>query len=136
MEKPKVSGFQFKNPRLTKLVFETNTEFVSQNQELEVGFSMENTVKRRDEEAIVSFTLSVFKDQKQVAPFFIEATIEALFVWSADDFSDDKMVQDLLSINAPSLLLSYLRPHISQVTAAAGFPPLNVPFFDFTKKQK
>lgn len=41
---------------------------------------------------------------------------------------------NLLQINAPTLLLSYARPIISSITAQAGMKPLNLPFFNFIKQ--
>ena len=44
------------------------------------------------------------------------------------------MINKLLNQNAPSLLLSYLRPVIAQVTMASPYGAYNIPFIDFTKR--
>ena len=44
------------------------------------------------------------------------------------------MVDKLLNQNAPSLLLSYIRPIVVQITAASPFPTYNIPFMNFTNK--
>ena len=44
------------------------------------------------------------------------------------------MIEKLLNQNAPSLLLGYLRPIISQITAASPYNAYNLPFIDFSEK--
>ncbi len=43
-------------------------------------------------------------------------------------------VDKLLNQNAPSLLLSYVRPVISQLTGASPFEAFNIPFMNFTNR--
>ena len=46
------------------------------------------------------------------------------------DKLDDKVADELLNRNGVVLLLSYLRLLIAHMTVDAGYPPLNLPFFD------
>lgn len=48
---------------------------------------------------------------------------------------DEEKVHKLLNQNAPSLLLSCLRPVISQLTAASPFGTVNIPFMNFTNQE-
>lgn len=45
------------------------------------------------------------------------------------------MIEKLLNQNAPSLLLGYLRPIISQITAASPYNAYNLPFIDFQRNK-
>ena len=56
-------------------------------------------------------------------PFYIEAIEGANFRWN--DELDDNMIDRLLNQNAPSLLLSYLRPIVAQVTSASKYGTLS-----------
>ena len=55
-------------------------------------------------------------------PFYIKAIEGANFRWN--DELDDNMIDRLLNQNAPSLLLSYLRPIVAQVTSASKYGTL------------
>ena len=56
-------------------------------------------------------------------PFYIKAIEGANFRWN--DELDDNMIDRLLNQNAPSLLLSYLRPIVAQVTSASKYGTLS-----------
>ena len=56
-------------------------------------------------------------------PFYIKAIEGAKFRWN--DELDDNMIDRLLNQNAPSLLLSYLRPIVAQVTSASKYGTLS-----------
>ena len=70
-------------------------------------------------------------EKSNMFPFFMCLIIGAKF--KLDDEIEGTNFDNLLNINAPTLLLSYARPIISTVTAQAGMKPLNLPFFNFTK---
>lgn len=42
--------------------------------------------------------------------------------------------EDLLKVNAASLLLSYIRPQIRSITSLSKFREQNIPFIDFTSQ--
>ena len=73
----------------------------------------------------------ILGDEEQSSPFRLSITMQATFQWG-NDYSDD-MVEKLLSQNAPSLLLSYIRPHVVQITDASPFATVHIPFLDFTQ---
>ena len=56
-------------------------------------------------------------------PCYIKAIEGANFRWN--DELDDNMIDRLLNQNAPSLLLSYLRPIVAQVTSASKYGTLS-----------
>lgn len=53
-----------------------------------------------------------------------------------DEKYPNNMIDRLLNQNAPSLLLSYLRPIVAQVTSASKYGTYNIPFVNFTKPMK
>ena len=128
------SAFQFSNPSLTKMEFCINEEFESsQDKEVKIAVNMGVQIDRSatDNNARVSLTLEVGKKDSE-DPFYVCATEMAEFRWS--EALNNEMVEKMLNQNAPSLLLGYLRPIISQITAASPYNAYNLPFIDFSRK--
>ena len=125
------SSFQFKNPTITKLVFELNDGFDREaGKEINIPHKLtHNVVKNEDKIATVSLTIEVGERSSEF-PFYILATEESMFKWD-ENTKDEK---PLLKQNAPALLLSYLRPIVATVTAASPFGSYNLPFINFSNK--
>lgn len=126
------SAFQFRNPVLTELEYGVNNDFFNpSNSEQQVDIQIEVQVNRNSDvseaEVLLRFKLGD-KDDKN--PFYVIATEKADFRW--EDGLKDETVEQLLNQNAPSLLLSYLRPIITQITAASPYDAFNIPFINFT----
>ena len=133
------SKFQFSNARITKNIFIANREVPPYNNE-QYNVNVKCTVEegeRENNSCYVELTVRINTSEEKMLenrlPFYIEITNMAHFTW--DENMDEKHVDGLLQVNAPALLLSYLRPHIMYNTTQAGFPPYELPFIDFTKKQ-
>lgn len=128
------SAFQFSNPSLTKMEFCINEEFESsQDKEVKIAVNMGVQIDRNatDNNARVSLTLEIGKKDSE-DPFYVCATEMAEFRWS--EALNNEMVEKMLNQNAPSLLVGYLRPIISQITAASPYNAYNLPFIDFSRK--
>ena len=128
------SAFQFSNPSLTKMEFCINEDFEnSWDKEVKIAVNMGIQIDRSstDNNARVSLTLEIGKKDSS-DPFYVWATEMAEFRWP--DSLNLEMVEKLLNQNAPSLLLGYLRPIISQITAASPYNAYNLPFIDFSEK--
>lgn len=128
------SAFQFSNPSLTKMEFCINEEFESsQDKEVKIAVNMGVQIDRSatDNNARVSLTLEIGKKDSE-DPFYVCATEMAEFRWS--EALNNEMVEKMLNQNAPSLLLGYIRPIISQITAASPYNAYNLPFIDFSRK--
>lgn len=121
----KKSELQFTNPILSSFCFKANREY-EDNGNIHVEYSIEK--QRNGERSALLKLKVVIGDDQGKAPFNISATIEAVFMWT--DKLDDKVADELLNRNGVVLLLSYLRPLIAHMTVDAGYPPLNLPFFD------
>lgn len=123
------SGFQFTNPSLTSLEFRSNDEFAKSSEEISIQINMSVSVQKSEtqREARVALTLELGEEGKDI-PFFIKAVEEANFRWNE---TVDERVEALLNQNAPALLLSYLRPIVTQITAASPFEAFDIPFMNF-----
>ena len=131
----KKSGFRFSNPELVHLEYETNQSFCEES-EIQLRINLSTDVKpyegKSKAEVILTITLGG-KTEKD--PFYLEASEQATFDWSGSQFSDEAL-ESLLSKNAPSLLLSYLRPIVASSTNWSRYGSYNIPFIDFTKAVK
>lgn len=129
----KKSSFQFRNPVLAKLEFGINEGFnknLNDKQEVNINMAVQVNKKLDMHEAEVSLSFEL-GDKDDSNPFYVAAIEKADFRW--DDVLDDNTVEQLLNQNAPSLLLSYLRPIIAQITAASPYDSFDIPFINFKK---
>ncbi len=77
--------------------------------------------------ARVSLTLKVNAENKE-APFELEIKVVSDFKW---EDMDENMVNSMLNVNAPALLLGYMRPIVSSITNSSALPVYNIPFINF-----
>lgn len=125
------SAFQFSTPILNRLNFSINEDF-QPNQESEIPIGVEIRSERTSPtEAIVSLTVSIGSPDTS-APFFVEVEESAHFRWQAGAFTEDEEAS-LLKQNAPSLLISYVRPIVANVTGASLYRSFDLPFLNLTK---
>ena len=128
------SGFQFANPTITKINYSVHSNFTWDNEDaLTITNSFATNIRRKTNacQAIVELDIAIGNSDATKEPFLIEMTISASFRW--DDVYTEDTVRDLLSINAPALLLGYARPLISTITSMSPYPAYDVPFYNFTK---
>lgn len=126
------SSFQFTNPVLRYLEFGMNNSFDNkQKQQVKLGLNFRINIDRKDESNLAEVELEVRIGEKSgEAPFFVIAKESADFKWEKE--YDQEFIDKLLQLNAPALLLSYLRPIIAQVTASSFYNAYNIPFINFT----
>lgn len=130
-----LSEFQFSNPILLKLDYKMNSSFKSEETGVDFSFPVMLNIARSNQEAHrsdVMLELILGKDGDS-SPFHLTIAMQATFQWG-EKLSDD-VVEQLLTQNAPSLLLSYIRPHVVQITSASPFPVVHIPFADFSKSE-
>ena len=127
------SPFQFTTPVLSYLVFEPNETFdIQPDKEVQTQIKMGVAVKKSDvsPEATVSLTVEIGERDGE-SPFYIRAVESGNFRWEKE--LNDELVKRLLDQNAPTLLLSYLRPVIAQITIASPYGLQNIPFVNFAQ---
>lgn len=127
----KSSKFQFVDPHLEEVSFIANPVFVSEadDGEIEMQNSFNIQVKRSKDEnrANVELTLETNTENER-APFKLQIKVASDFKW--EDL-DEKTVDSMLNLNAPALLLSYMRPIVANITNSSKFPTYNLPFINF-----
>lgn len=127
----KSSKFQFLNPYLVEVYFVVNPNFVlgEDNGEIEMQNAFNIQVKRSKNEnrANVELTLET-NTENEKAPFKLRIKVASDFKW--EDL-DEKMVESMLNLNAPALLLGYMRPIVANITNSSNFPAYNLPFINF-----
>lgn len=124
-----VSDFQFVKPYLEELTFKVNKEFAMQGSELNMQNEFTTEIKKSTSEnqANVRLTLESNADDPH-APFYVRISVASDFKWG--DMSEE-MVESMLKVNAPALLLGYMRPIVADITNSSGFPAYNIPFINF-----
>lgn len=123
------SKFQFSEPYLVELNFSMNPTFDGNNNEIEMQNSFQTQVNRSAEQNLANVELQLETNKENAnAPFRITARIAADFIWEE---LDDEAIDAMLGLNAPALLLGYLRPIIANITNSSAFPAYNLPFINF-----
>jgi len=132
----KESRFFLHSQKLLQINYEVNPSFSMSNLTLPFQIGTEISVNKDEmnRKAQVILKLKIFNngDISQV-PFKLETSNEGYFGW--DEELDNK-VDFLLKENAPAILLSYVRPLITQFTAFSNYPPLIIPLIDFTDNKE
>lgn len=130
IESMKESKFRFQDPYLNKLEFYINENYEASESEVSICNKFSVTIKKDDNKPIASVSLDAIIGDKETAPFYIDCEMASNFIWDGSSY-DEQTINDLLSINAPSLLLGYIRPIVSQITNMSECPPYNIPFYNF-----
>ena len=115
------------------MIFGINENFNEEEYE-GVEISGITKVKKRNgkNEAMVEFTLEI-GEKSSTVPFYIDLTMKAEFKWTND--MRNEMLDKLLKANAPSLLLSYMRPIVANLTGSSKFPMFNIPYMDMSENE-
>ena len=127
------SNFQLTEQRIISFDYKTNKNFkFSGSLDLEYNINVNSTIVE-DGIGVVTLDITVFKGKNfEEVPFIINISIEGVFNWIIDIKEEELKI--LLDENAPAILLSYIRPFISQITLFSGNPPLILPLINFTEK--
>ena len=128
----KKSGFQFTDPHVQDLEFHVNEEFdESKFEGFQIRSEVSNAVIEADRRAFVRLKLTI-GEFGETTPFVCTIVMEAKFEVEEPVATD--FFEDLLSVNAPALLMSYARPIIALITQQGGFPSFHLPFMNFTEE--
>lgn len=131
MKKVKESPFSFKNINILSLDFECKNILEDGKHEIQINREVETiNLSENLEEMIfekrVILNLVIFNEDKKA---FVSSSIQGDF--KSKGIAEDK-AKILFEQNAPSLLLSYLRPILSVVLQKSYFP-VDIPFLNFTR---
>ena len=128
-------SFSYESPTLKWLEFRPNDDFELQSEQKEVNMKLKFDVQIHKDKNLpeASVDLTCELGGKEAAyPYYLRITETSRFRWVED--MDKEKVKQLLELNAPALLLSFLRPMVLQITVASHFTACQIPFVDFTKR--
>ncbi len=126
-----ISPFQFTAPLLTESHFVVHRE--KRDKDV-VNIHLHRNIMKSDTnplQALVEVKLQLNKiEDKEIEDscFVAEVTMQSAFSWPEE--LTEQQVKNLLEINAPALLISYIRPIIVQLTSASPMPVYNLPFLN------
>ena len=129
--KLKESKFKFEKPILKRFSFNENEAF-EKKEELKIEIELENEIERKEKTGGVSVILKSVNSNE--IPFFIEIEMYSKFIWE-EELTEEEII-NALEINAPSLLISYIRPLVALVTGSSKYPAWNIPFLDMRKTKE
>ena len=125
----KQSNLQFTNPYIKKIDFRIGEDII--NTDMPISIEVESEINPEPKEAIVTLYLIVgdIDDENEVTTsFYFNGVISADFKWNDEIDNPDEM----LKVSGATVLLSYIRPILANMTMQAGMKPLNLPFVNFT----
>ena len=128
------SKFQFLKPKIVELQFRADDNFpldkITEG-EMKLDMSAEIIQDMDEPTATVILHIALGEEGGAETPYFLRVSMSARFKW--EDTLEKSAVESLLKQNAVALLISYVRPVMSNVTGIAGFEPFDLPFIDMTK---
>ena len=130
----KKSSFKIISTSTEEVVFKKNDLFISKNENINLKLDSNiEVIFLENNRARVVLEFNIFDEKNlDTVPFFIKVKESGIFEWKED--TNFETVNNLLHINAPALLLSYIRSIISQLVAFSGYTSLVIPFIDFSTK--
>ncbi len=127
----KESPFQLvKLPVIKDLKFSTASNIL-ENKKPKINISIKGNSKRVENknEAIIELDLEL----KTLEADFFELNAKIVANCSWNNGVTEKEISAFLDVTAPALMLSYIRPVISNITTYAGVPPFIIPLLDLRK---
>ena len=124
------SSFQFKEPVVTKAIFEMLRPPVDMiEKKADVHVKHEAIRVEGKNQAYVQLIVQINKQEDRIAEdalFYAEVAMQSVFLWSDELETTD--VDNLLKYNATALLISYIRPLIANMTFMSPVSTINLPF--------
>lgn len=137
------SNFEFDNPQLIESIFLQNLQYEGDLSKItNLPFQFEKTINKitqmQDNQhcATTVFLSATTNDKIELTkstPCYIRITMKADFFWNKNVINE-KEANIFLNINAPALLLSYIRPKVHDLTKDSKIPVQDIPFVDFTQQ--
>ncbi|WP_445622292.1 protein-export chaperone SecB [Lacticaseibacillus paracasei] len=133
------SAFRFTNPMLLESIYMANPNYDGDmgsvgSTNFKINVLTSPTEKQANGKLVATVSESLMTseniDQSKATPFYLRVTMSAKFEWSEDDVPKDQ-ASLFLKINAPSFLLSYIRPVVANLTEQAAIQTQHIPFIDF-----
>lgn len=129
--RPVISGLYFvpKEKNEVKLPYSISWQF---NTRL---IKVREVQDKNYQEGTVVLTVTNFENIEEAQndnkiPYLLSISMKGLFRWS--NKLTENQIKQLIKVNAASLLFSYIRPVIAEVTANSDFKREDLPFIDFS----
>lgn len=120
-------------PKIIESNFKLNKEYVyEKGKKLNLNIEMNTNITESQEKKnlfICKLELKILGNE-EITPFTLEVVVEGLFEITEEE---DKF-KEVLKFNGPAILLSYVRPYISNITLVAGIDPVVLPLLNFAEK--
>ncbi|KRK63824.1 hypothetical protein FC72_GL001061 [Companilactobacillus tucceti DSM 20183] len=130
----KSNSLYFNEPHLENMKFVSNDNFINDDYDGKVNIELSSNINRIDDKSSnVKLTLLLNKENEDY-PFYIEVTMTADFRYEKN--LEESVIEELLKVNASSLLFSYIRTLVVEVTDRSKFSTLHLPFMNFTQSKK
>lgn len=131
MSKLKDSKFQFSRPELLELQFNMNPNFDPEKKTTyQRLFDKEIQKSKEHNEAVVVVKWETGSEKSINPQYHISILMYSRFQWDND--LNEEQIDNLLKYNAVSLILSYMRPIVSQVTMNSTGIAYDIPYIDLT----
>lgn len=137
MDNNNKSSFQFSNPVMLESHFVIHKDYDAKHMDgaldtpIKISFSRPNATDSQDNRIFAQLTVEAGQDDNTF-PFYISVTMGADFRW--DKSLALETVNQMLSRNAPMLLLAYARPLVAQLTGASPTGPVHIPYMNFLQQ--
>ena len=138
------SFFQFTEPILEESVLLPNNKYDSKlNNDQKIKLRLVGKKGQIDKdqkfnkiniaEQVTNFPIhqSEFNDN-DTTPYFINVVMQSTFYWKKK--INRKMMDNLIKVNSQMLLLSYIRPYVTNLTSKTKFKTQYIPFINFENK--
>ena len=129
MKDATLSKFRHSHPQITSFEYKTCDDL----KEGKIDFAIQydkHIEKIDDNHAIISLIIGM-RPMDSNGPFCVTCSGKIMFEWSVED---EKVVDQILSQIAPSVLVAYMRPLISMFTHSSGLPAFELPLLDFSQE--
>jgi len=127
----KQSFFNFKKPIIENLSYKLRSDFDEKEHEsISVSINASKSITRCNNDSRAKVTLELDFDE-ETFPFIINISMSTEVEWiNNNEEHDEELIKSILETNVPSLLLSYIRPIVTQLTANSPYIPFDIPFLD------
>lgn len=127
----KKSALQFRNPKIEQISFKVNNNFI-EKEKVNIDMSSQINIQKNNEarEAVIKMMLHLTEEGN--APFHMEIVASSDFRWKEDINFD---IDNSLKVSGATMLLSYRRPIVANITMQSGLEAFHIPFIDFSELQ-
>ncbi len=122
----KIAKFRLKDYRITKSYFEVNPANISPSDNVGIEVKRENLLNESEHLFKLDMSVKVADEKGNIN---ISMKIEGVFEFDRD--LTDEQRNSFFDVNAPAILLPFVRAYISSLTSLSGFNHIILPTINF-----